>query len=124
MDVTFASTIVTRGMAGRMADRRGSKQAMVRGLLVYALAGLSCMAASWAGLQPKAAYAILIVGRLPLGVGESLAGVGLMAWCFGIMGPRRSGRVFALVGMALYGAFAVGSPVGALHCSIGWALPG
>ncbi len=35
-----------------------------------------------------------------------------MAWCFGIIGPHRSGRVFALVGMALYGAFAVGTPIG------------
>jgi MFS family permease len=120
--VTFASTIVTRGVAGRMADHRGSKVTMVRGLWVYAAAGLICMGASWSGLQSHAAYAVLIVGRLLLGVGESLTVVGLMAWCFGIMGVQRSGRVFALVGMALYGAFAVGSPVGlALFDQVGFA---
>ncbi len=110
--ITFASTIATRGMAGRMADHRGSKHAMVRGLWVYILAGLVCAAAGWRGLPVPAAYGVLILGRLLLGVGESLTVVGLLAWCFGIMGPQRSGRVFALVGMALYGAFAVGSPIG------------
>ncbi len=109
---TFASTIVTRGMAGRMADHRGSKSCMVRGLWVYALAGVVCAAASWQGFPVAVAYGVLLAGRLLLGLGESLTVVGLMAWCFGIMGPRRSGLVFALVGMGLYGAFAVGSPVG------------
>jgi predicted MFS family arabinose efflux permease len=85
---------------------------MVRGLWVYTIACLVCGAASWSGFPAPAAYGVLILGRLMLGVGESLAVVGLMAWCFGIMGPKRSGRVFALVGMALYGAFAVGSPIG------------
>jgi MFS family permease len=110
--IAFASTILTRGMAGRIADHRGSKYCMVRGLWVYTLAGLICAAASWRGLPAPVAYGVLIVGRLLLGVGESLVTVGLMAWCFGIMGPQRSGRVFALVGMALYGAFALGSPIG------------
>ncbi len=110
--ITFASTIVTRGMAGRMADHRGSRICMVRGLWVYAAAGLVCAAACWPGLPVVAAYGVLVVGRLLLGVGESLTVVGLLAWCFGIMGPRRSARVFSLVGMALYGAFAVGSPLG------------
>ncbi len=120
--VTFASTILTRGMAGRMADHRGSKRTMVRGLWVYAAASLICMGASWPGLSVAAAYGALILGRLLLGVGESLTVVGLMAWCFGIMGQQRSGRVFALVGMALYGAFAVGSPIGlALFEHVGFA---
>jgi MFS family permease len=110
--ISFASTIVTRGMAGRMADHRGSKFTMVRGLWVYVLAGLVCAAASWPGLPTPAAYGVLILGRLLLGVGESLVTVGVMAWCFGIMGPQRSGQVFALVGMGLYGAYAVGSPIG------------
>jgi MFS family permease len=110
--VTFASTILTRGIAGRIADHRGSKYCMVRGLWVYTIAGLICTAASLAAVPAPAAYFILIVGRLLLGVGESLAVIGLMAWCFGIIGPHRSGLVFALVGLALYGAFAVGSPIG------------
>ncbi len=72
-------------------------------------------------MPAPAAYGVLIVGRLLLGVGESLT-VGLIAWCFGIMGPQRSGRVFALVGMGLYGAFAVGSPIGlALFDQAGFA---
>ena len=110
--ITFASTIVTRGMAGRLADHRGSKSTMIRGLGVYAVAGLVCAAATVPGLPALAAYGVLIVGRLLLGLGESLTVVGLIAWCFGVMGPRRSGLVFALVGMALYGAFAIGSPIG------------
>ncbi len=110
--ITFASTILTRGMAGRMADHRGSKPCMVRGLWIYAFAALVCAAATLPGLPAPAAYGVLVTGRLLLGVGESLTVVGLIAWCFGIMGPQRSGLVFALVGMALYGAFAVGSPIG------------
>ena len=110
--VTFASTIATRGLAGRMADSRGSKHCMVRGLWLYAAGSLVCAGATWPGLPAASAYGVLIAGRLLLGVGESLTVVGLIAWCFGVMGPQHSGRVFSLVGMALYGAFAVGSPIG------------
>ncbi len=110
--ISFASTILTRGIAGRIADHRGSKTCMVRGLLVYAGAGLVCCLPSVPGLAPPVAYAVLIAGRLLLGVGESLTVVGLIAWCFGIVGPKRSGMVLALVGMGLFGAFAVGSPIG------------
>jgi MFS family permease len=120
--IAFVSTIVTRGMAGRIADQRGGKYCAIRGFCVYALAGLVCLAASWPGLPASAAYGVLIVGRLLLGVGESLALVGIVAWGFGVMGPQGSGRVLALVGMGLYGAFAVGSPIGlALFDRVGFA---
>lgn len=120
--IAFASTIATRGVTGQMSDRRGGKYCTIRGLWIYALAGLVGLAASWPALPPLAAYGVLIVGRLLLGVGESLTLVGLLAWGFGIMGPRRSGRVFALVGMGLFGAFAVGSPIGlALLDRVGFA---
>ena len=101
--VAFASTIATRGMAGRMADHRGSKTCMIQGLGVYTFAGLVCAAASWRGLSSPAAYGVLVAGRLLLGLGESIATVGLIAWALGLMGPQRSGRVFALVGIGLYG---------------------
>ncbi len=120
--IAFASTILTRGAAGRMADHRGSKSCMIRGLWIYALAGLICAASSWPGLPALAAYGVLIAGRLLLGVSESFTVVGLIAWCFGIMGPSRSGQVLALVGMGLFGAFAVGSPIGiALFNQAGFA---
>jgi len=63
-------------------------------------------------LAPVAAYLILLVGRLLLGLGESLVGVGVIAWGVGIAGPARSGKVLALIGAAIYGAFAVGGPIG------------
>lgn len=110
--IAFASTILTRGLAGRIADARGSRYCMVRGLLLYAAAGLVCGVANWPGVPALVAYGILLAGRLLLGLGESLATVGLIAWCFGVTGSHRSGLVFAVVGMALYAALAVGSPVG------------
>lgn len=120
--ITFASTIFSRNITGRLADHKGGKYALVRGLWVYICAGLICLMASWSSLPPVLAYAVLIVGRLLQGVGESLAMVGVITWGFGIMGPQRSGRVIALVGMGLYGAFAVGGPLGlALFDALGFA---
>lgn len=110
--ITFVSTILTRSLAGRLSDHHGGKYALVRGLWVYVVAGLICLLSGWQGLSPLMAYAVLIVGRLLLGLGESMALVGLLAWGFGIMGPQRSGRVIALVGMGIYGAFAAGGPLG------------
>ncbi len=55
---------------------------------------------------------MLIAGRLLLGLGESLAMVGMISWAIGLMGHARSGKVISLVGMGMYGAFAVGGPLG------------
>ena len=66
--IAFASTILTRGMAGRIADSRGSRRCMVLGLLTYASAGLVCCLAGSPGCPAPAAYAILLAGRLLLGL--------------------------------------------------------
>jgi predicted MFS family arabinose efflux permease len=47
-----------------------------------------------------------------LGLGESSTLVGLMAWGMSRLGPSRSGLVIAMVGVSMYGAFAVGGPLG------------
>uniref|UniRef100_UPI003101177D MFS transporter n=1 Tax=Neorhizobium sp. EC2-8 TaxID=3129230 RepID=UPI003101177D len=110
--IAFLSTILTRGRAGAWSDRVGGKLTMQRGLLIYAASGLICLIAALPGLSAAASYSVLIAGRLLLGLGESVALVGMMSWAIGLMGPARSGRVISLVGMGMYGAFAAGGPLG------------
>ncbi|WP_341886984.1 MFS transporter [Variovorax sp. YR752] len=111
--IAFLSTILSRGWAGRLADERGGKFAMFRGLVLYAAASLLCWASSLPVLgHGVGAYLVLLVGRLVLGLGESFALVGMLGWAMAAMGPARSGRVMALVGAGMYGAFAVGGPLG------------
>jgi MFS family permease len=120
--IAFLSTILTRTHAGARADRLGGKVCMQRGLILYAAAGLICLLASWSWLSVASAYAVLIAGRLLLGLGESLVMVGMISWAIGLMGHARSGKVLSLVGMGMYGAFAVGGPLGlALLHRLGFA---
>lgn len=110
--ITFLATILTRGQAGILTDRAGGKRSMRRGLIIYTLASLVCWVSAWPVFPGPLSYTLLIVGRLLLGWGESLALVGMLGWSIALMGPTRTGRVIALSGMAIYGAFAVGSPLG------------
>ena len=110
--IAFLSTIVTRNYAGSLADRMGGKSCMLRGLLAYAAANLICLISVWPALPTPASYIVLIFGRLLVGLGESLALVGMISWGIGLMGPGRAGRVLAITGMCIYGAFAVGAPLG------------
>ncbi|MDH7794829.1 MULTISPECIES: MFS transporter [unclassified Beijerinckia] len=110
--IAFLSTIVTRGQSGIITDRIGGKLAMQRGLVLYAVAGVICLLASLPQLPVAGRYAVLIAGRLLLGLGESLAMVGMVSWAIGLMGHGRSGQVLSLVGMGMYGAFAAGGPLG------------
>lgn len=118
----FFSTIFTRGIGGKFADRKGAKRAVLRGLGFYAAGALISLVAGLFPSLPWIAYVILIVGRLLIGLGESLVGIGVVTWGIGIMGPSRSGQVIAFVGAALYGALAVGGPAGvALFNSFGFS---
>ncbi|MDM0074827.1 MFS transporter [Variovorax sp. J2P1-59] len=111
--IAFLSTILSRGWAGRLADERGGKVAMFRGLALYAVAALLCWVSSLPALRHDlTSYLVLLAGRLLLGLGESFALVGMLGWSMAAMGPARSGRVMALVGIGMYGAFAVGGPLG------------
>ncbi|MBO9125537.1 MULTISPECIES: arabinose transporter [unclassified Rhizobium] len=112
--IAFLSTIVSRGYAGGMSDQRGTKVAVQRGLALYVVGGLVSLISGLLSQMPAAAYLVLIAGRLLLGLGESLVAVGIISWGIGIVGPQRSGKVLALVGAAIYGALAVGGPIGLL----------
>jgi MFS family permease len=110
--VAFVSTILSRKHAGHFADARSSKKCFMLGFFFYIAAALVCMSASISGLSVSVAFVILIAGRLLLGIGESMATVGFLSWHFSRLGSVHSGKVLSVFGMAMYGAFALGGPLG------------
>lgn len=110
--IAFLTTIASRGHAGSLSDRRGAKRVVARGLVFYIAGAITSLIAGIATAAPVVAFTVLLAGRLLLGLGESLVAVGIIAWGIGIVGPTRSGRVLALIGAAIYGALALGAPIG------------
>ncbi|RDV03201.1 MFS transporter [Undibacter mobilis] len=112
--IAFVATIASRGITGTFTDRRGAKLALRRGLLFYIAGALVALGAGLFSNMPLAAYGALLSGRLLIGIGESLVTVSVVSWGVGIVGPARSSRVLALMGAAMYGALAVGGPIGVI----------
>jgi len=108
----FLATLVTRAPAGVFADRRGTKPAVVLGLVIYLVGALVAAASGLPVLPAGLAYLLLLLGRVLAGCGESLVTVGAISWGIAILGPARSGRVLAIMGAAIYGALALGAPIG------------
>ncbi|QNM96953.1 MFS transporter [Chitinimonas koreensis] len=108
------AALLTRAHAGQLADRSGAGVAVRRGLCLIAAAGGCYLLSLWAASRPPLALALLLIGRALLGAGESLAGTGLLSWGLGRVGLPNAGRVMAWVGIAMYGALALGAPLGML----------
>ncbi len=108
----FAASLVSRVWAGRHADTRGAKHAVVAGLLASAGAGvLYLLSLRFVG-NPELSVAILLFGRALLGAGESFIITGAQTWGLALVGARNTGKVLAWMGTAMYAAFALGAPIG------------
>jgi MFS family permease len=105
------ATLLTRHAAGKRSDQRGPRAATRLGLMLSALAG-AAYALSHAISAPSVALMVLMLGRALLGAGESLVITGALSWGVALAGREHSGIVMALVGVAMYGALAVGAPLG------------
>ncbi|WP_342747501.1 MFS transporter [Mixta gaviniae] len=122
ISLQYLSTLLSRPHAGRYADLWGPKRVVVFGLggcllsgVCYALAAIS---AGW----PLASLALLCIGRLALGIGQSFAGTGSTLWGVGVVGSVHIGRVISWNGICTYGAMALGAPLGALIYHLGGIL--
>ena len=121
----YLSTLLSRPLAGRVADSIGTKRAIVYGLSGIAASGLLTLLATLLDSQPMVSLTILIIGRVCLGVAQGLIGVGTISWCIGQVGMGHTARAISWNGIASYGAIAIGAPVGVVMVdSLGFASLG
>src|SRR3974390_430824 len=108
----FGAAILSRVWAGRHADARGAKAAVVAGLMIAAAAGILYLSSLRFAGAPAIVVTILLLGRALLGVGESFIIVGAQSWGLAILGVRNTGKAIAWIGSAMFAAFALGPPAG------------
>lgn len=105
-------TIVSRHRGGTLADHRGPRTAVMIGLPLASLSGIFYLVSALMPEMPVARLAVLIAGRLLLGLAESLFITGTMSWGIGRVGPARTGKVMSWQGIAIYAALGAGGPIG------------
>src|SRR5437868_830681 len=108
----FAASVLSRVWAGRFADSRGPKRAVVAGLIAAVAGGVLYGVSLAFTSQPSISVSILLAGRALLGAAESFIITGAATWGLALAGPQNAGRVIAWVGMAMFAALALGAPVG------------
>jgi MFS family permease len=110
--IQFLAAVLTRGYAGRLTDRHGGKRSAIQGAMVCALGGLLYLLSAVPGLSPTISLAIVIVGRLAAGFGESQFVTGCVSWSIASVGPQRAGMSMSWTGIAMFAALAIGAPIG------------
>jgi MFS family permease len=110
----FAASLLSRPWAGILSDSRGPKVAVTTGFGAATLAGTLYLVSLALLARPAASLGILFAARLALGCAESMVATGSLAWGIGRLGPRHAGIVMVWVGNAIFAAWALGAPAGAL----------
>ena len=98
--------LIGRPFAGRLADTRGRRPAVVLGSLLASSAGFLYLV--------PAGLAGLIFARLCLGLGEGMVFTAGSAWIVDLAPPGRRGRVIGLYGLAVWSGLSLGPPIGEL----------
>ncbi|HEX3174653.1 MAG TPA: MFS transporter [Solirubrobacterales bacterium] len=98
--------LLLRPVAGRIADRRGRRPALLGGALIVAASGFLY-------LLPLGVVG-LIVARLALGAGEGTVFTAGSAWIVDLAPPQRRGRVIGLYGLAVWAGLSLGPLIGEL----------
>lgn len=110
--IQSVATLITRGYAGWLSDTRGARTAVLLGLAMCSIAGVVYFLSLLVTSQPTVSLAVLLLGRIVLGVGEGALLTGMLAWGVALAGVQNTGRVIGYLGIAMWGALAFGAPLG------------
>ena len=122
--IQFLATVLTRGYAGKLTDHHGGRRSALQGAAGCALGGLLYFVAAVPGFSAPISLAIIVIGRLIAGFGESQFVTGCVSWSIASVGPQRAGMSMSWTGIAMFAALAIGAPIGmALYQSHGLEAP-
>jgi MFS family permease len=98
------AAVVTRPVAGRLADQHGYKALMLCGTVICALAGLAYYGA--------ASIWLLVIVRILNGIGEGTVYTAGAAWLVSLCPAARRGRVVGLYGIYMWLGITLGTLIG------------
>ncbi len=123
ISLQYFATLISRPQAGRYADLLGPKKVVLLGLVLCGASGLFSVLAVTVNGSSLVSLILLAVGRVVLGLGESLTATGSILWGINIVGTTQSARVISWNGVATYLAMAIGAPLGVMLNSA-FGIPG
>lgn len=106
------STLLSRPVSGRIADRAGVKTGVTIGLVTCAGSGLLLGLAPLFANHPGVALLLLLASRIALGVGLAMTNTAALSWLFAAAGPHRAARAVGYNGVIGYSAMAFSPTLG------------
>ncbi len=110
----YLTTLLSRQLAGQLADRIGAKCTVMAGLAVLTSSGLLTALAFVLPASPWVSLVLLMAGRILQGLSSALISTPCCAWAIGLHGTARTAQVMSWNGIAAYGGTAIGAPLGVL----------
>jgi MFS family permease len=114
ISIEYVATVISRPRAGWMVDRLGAKRTVTYGLAIGGFSGVLMLLSAICVHIPWLALTLLVVGRLAMGVSESLTSTGATIWGILRVGSEHTAIVISWNGICTYGALALGAPLGVL----------
>ncbi len=112
ISIQYIATLASRPWAGRISDHMGAKISVLWGMACCTASGALLVAAAILSDVHWLSFAVLIVSRLVLGVGESLGSTGATLWGITAAGQEHTAKVIGLNGISTYGGMALAAPLG------------